>query len=101
MAILKPFKGLRPPKEIVKDLVSRPYDVLDSKEARQEAGDNKHSFLRVVKPEIELPEDTNLYSQEVYDKAKSNFQKFIQQGYLKPDASEYLYVYAQTMFGKI
>lgn len=100
MAILKPFKGLRPPKEIVKDLVSRPYDVLDSKEAREEAGDNKHSFLRVVKPEIELPEDINLYSQEVYDKAKSNFQKFIEQGYLKPDANEYLYVYAQTMFGK-
>jgi len=100
MAIIKPFKGLRPPKEIVKDLVSRPYDVLDSKEAFIEAGDNKYSFLRVVKPEIELPADTDHYSQEVYDKAKSNFEKFIDLGYLKQDAKENLYVYAQTMFGK-
>ncbi|NLF41753.1 MAG: DUF1015 domain-containing protein [Bacteroidales bacterium] len=100
MAIIKPFKGLRPPKEIVKELVSRPYDVLDSKEAFIEAGDNKYSFLRVVKPEIELPADTDHYSQEVYDKAKSNFEKFIELGYLKQDAKENLYVYAQTMFGK-
>lgn len=100
MAIIKPFKGLRPPKEIVKELVSRPYDVLDSKEAFIEAGDNKYSFLRVVKPEIELPADVDHYSQEVYDKAKSNFEKFIELGYLKQDAKENLYVYAQTMFGK-
>ena len=77
MAVLRPFKGYRPPADIAKDLASRPYDVLNSKEARLDAGDNPYSFLRVVKPEIELPEDTNLYSQEVYDKALANFKKFI------------------------
>ncbi len=96
MAILKPFRGFRPPKEIVKDLASRPYDVLDSNEAREEAGDNKYSFLRVVKPEIELPENTNLYSQEVYDKAHSNFKKFIDNGYLVQDNKRNFYIYAQT-----
>ncbi len=100
MAVLKPFKGYRPPKEIVKDLASRPYDVLDSKEARKEAGDNPYCFLRVVKPEIELPEDTNLYSQAVYDKAKDNFEKFIQKGYLMQDQKRHFYVYAQTWGNK-
>ncbi len=96
MAIFKPFKGYRPPTEIAKDLASRPYDVLDSKEARKEAGDNPYCFLRVVKPEIELPEDTNLYSQVVYDKARENFQKFIDKGYLVQDNKKYFYVYAQS-----
>ncbi len=96
MAIFKPFQGYRPPQEIVKDLASRPYDVLDSEEARQEAGDNPYCFLRVVKPEIELPKDINLYSQEVYDKARSNFQKFIEKGYLVQDKKRHFYVYAQT-----
>lgn len=96
MAILKPFKGYRPPKEIAKDLASRPYDVLNSKEARNEAGDNVYSFLRVVKPEIELPEDTDHYSQAVYDKAKENFQKFIDKGYLVQDKKRQYYVYAQS-----
>lgn len=101
MAILKPFRGLRPPQEIVKDLASRPYDVLDSKEAREEAQGNPHSFLRVVKPEIELPEDTDLYSQQVYDKAVENFNKFRQQGWLKQDPTPNYYVYAQTWGPKI
>ncbi len=96
MATLKPFKGFRPPKEIVKDLASRPYDVLDSKEAREEARDNIYSFLRVVKPEIELPEDIDQYSQAVYDKAKENFQKFIDKGYLVQDDNRNYYVYAQS-----
>ncbi len=96
MAVLKPFRGYRPPVEIVKDLASRPYDVLNSEEARQEAGNNPYSFLRVVKPEIELPEDTDLYSQQVYDKAKENFKKFIHKGYLARDAKPHYYVYAQT-----
>jgi uncharacterized protein (DUF1015 family) len=81
-------------------LASRPYDVLNSKEARLEAGDNPYSFLRVVKPEIELPEGTNLYSQEVYDKALSNFKKFIDKGYLVQDEKPNYYVYAQTWHGK-
>ncbi|TVQ13586.1 MAG: DUF1015 domain-containing protein [Bacteroidetes bacterium] len=100
MAIFRPFKGLRPPKEIVKDLASRPYDVLNSKEARAEAEGNQYSFLRVVKPEIELPEDTNLYSQQVYDKALENFKIFIEKGWLKQDDTANYYVYAQTWGNK-
>jgi uncharacterized protein (DUF1015 family) len=101
MAIFKPFKGFRPPAEISKDVACRPYDVLDSKEARIEAGDNKYSYLRVIKPEIELPEDTNLYSQQVYDKAKENFEKFIANGWLKQDNKKHFYIYAQTWGAKI
>ena len=101
MAILKPFRGLRPPKDIVKDLASRPYDVLDSKEARVEAKDNLYSFLRVVKPEIELPEDTDLYSRQVYDKALENFKKFQENGWLKKDETANFYIYAQTWGRKI
>jgi uncharacterized protein (DUF1015 family) len=100
MAILKPFKGLRPPKEIVKDLASRPYDVLNSEEARKEADGNPYSFLRVVKPEIELPAGTELYSREVYNKAVENFHKFIKQGWLKQDEKPSYYVYAQTWGSK-
>ncbi len=96
MATLKPFRGYRPPKEIVKDLASRPYDVLNSEEARQEAGDNPYSFLRVVKPEIELPRETDLYSPQVYDKARENFLKFIDKGFLVRDENPNYYVYAQT-----
>jgi uncharacterized protein (DUF1015 family) len=101
MAIFRPFKGYRPPQEIAKDLASRPYDVLDSDEARQEAGNNQYSFLRVVKPEIELPEGTELYSQQVYDKARSNFQAFIEKGYLKQDQKPNFYIYAQTWGPKV
>ncbi len=96
MAILKPFRGYRPPRDIAKDLASRPYDVLNSEEARIEAKDNPFSFLRVVKPEIELPEGTDLYSQQVYDKARENFHKFIEKGYLVRDEKPQYYVYAQT-----
>ena len=69
MAILKSFKGLRPPKEIVQKLASRPYDVLDSKEARVEALGNQYSLLHIIKPEIDLPEDIDHYDQAVYNKA--------------------------------
>jgi len=101
MAILKPFKGWRPPAGISRQLASRPYDVLDSKEARIEAGDNAYSFLRVVKPEIELPEDTYLYSQQVYNKAAENFKRFIDKGYLVRDSKTSYYIYAQTWGEKI
>ena len=101
MAIFKPFQGFRPPKEIVKDLASRPYDVLNSEEARAEAGDNPYSFLRVVKPEIELPGDIDLHSQPVYDKAVENFRKFVEKGYLNQDAKRNFYVYAQSWGPKI
>ncbi len=96
MAIFKPFRGYRPPKEIVKDLASRPYDVLNSAEAREEVGDNKYSFLRVVKPEVELPEGIDPYSQQLYDKARENFRRFIQDGYLVRDNKPNFYVYAQS-----
>jgi uncharacterized protein (DUF1015 family) len=100
MATLKAFKGLRPPKEIVKDLASRPYDVLNSEEAREEASGNKYSLLHIIKPEIDLEEGIDHYSQEVYNKASENFKKFKKSGWLVADDEEYLYIYAQTMFGK-
>ncbi len=100
MAVLKPFKGLRPPKELAEKVASRPYDVLDSEEARTEAAGNPYSLLHIIKPEIDLPEDTDHYSEAVYQKAKENFEKFKAEGWLKPDNNEYLYIYAQTMYGK-
>ena len=100
MAILKPFKGLRPPATIVKQLASRPYDVLNSEEARVEAKDNQYSLLHIIKPEIDLPESVDIHSQQVYDKAKENFELFKKNGWLVPDDRELLYIYAQTMNGK-
>lgn len=100
MAILKAFKGLRPPQEIAEQLASRPYDVLNSEEARTEAQGNPHSLLHIIKPEIDLPEDIDHYSQIVYDKARENFDLFRSKNWLKADGEEYLYIYAQTMNGK-
>ena len=100
MAIIKSFRGLRPPKEIVKDLASRPYDVLDSEEARVEVKGNEFSLLHIIKPEVDLPPDIDHYSQAVYDKAAENFKKFQDKGWLVEDESGYLYIYAQTMNGK-
>lgn len=100
MAILKPFKGLRPPARIAKELASRPYDVLNSQEAREEAKGNPCSLLHIIKPEIDLPETTDIHSQAVYDKAKENFSLFRNNGWLVPDEKEMLYIYAQTMNGK-
>jgi uncharacterized protein (DUF1015 family) len=100
MAIIKAFRGLRPPVEIVKDLASRPYDVLDSEEARVEVEGNKYSLLHVIKPEVDLPVETDHYAQVVYDKAVENFLKFQANGWLVQDVEECLYIYAQTMNGK-
>lgn len=100
MATLKAFKGYRPPQNIVKELASRPYDVLNSSEARVEAASNSHSLLHVIKPEIDLDEKISLYSQEVYNKAKENFEHFKDENWLVKDEDDYLYIYAQTMFGK-
>ncbi|MCK9219099.1 MAG: DUF1015 family protein [Bacteroidales bacterium] len=100
MAILKAFKGLRPPKNIVKELASRPYDVLNSEEARIEAQDNPYSLLHIIKPEIDLPSTIDIHSQTVYTKAKENFEQFKLNGWLKADAKDNLYIYAQTMNGK-
>lgn len=100
MAILKAFKGWRPPIEIAKALASRPYDVLNSEEAREEAANNPHSLLHIIKPEIDLAEGVNLYSEEVYQKAASNLADFREKNWLVQDEAEYLYIYAQTMNGK-
>ncbi len=100
MSIFRPFKGFRPQKDKVDKVASRPYDVLNSAEAREEVKGNPHSFLHVVKPEIDLPEGINLYSQEVYDKAKENLQKLIDEGMFFQDDKPYYYIYAQTMNGK-
>jgi uncharacterized protein (DUF1015 family) len=100
MAKLKAFKGYRPPQNIVKDLASRPYDVLNSAEARIEASGNPYSLLHIIKPEIDLDEGVSLYSEEVYIKAKENLADFKKKNWLVHDDEEYLYIYAQTMFGK-
>lgn len=100
MAILKPFKGLRPPKEIAHLVAARPYDVLNSEEARREAEGNPYSLLHITKPEIDLPEGTDEHAPEVYEKASENFRKFRENGWLVPDPTEYLYIYAQTMEGR-
>ena len=100
MAIVKAFKGLRPPVEIVEKLASRPYDVLNSEEAREEAKGNQYSLLRVTKAEIDLPVGIDEHGQEVYDKVVENFNNFKKQGWLKQDAEPKLYIYAQTMDGR-
>ncbi len=100
MAIIKPFKGLRPPKNIVKELASRPYDVLNSSEARIEANNNPLSLLHITKAEIDLPDGTDEHSQEVYDKVVENYNKFKEKGWLVQDEEENLYIYAQTMDGR-
>ncbi len=100
MSIFKPFKGFRPKKEHVNKVASRPYDVLNSEEARIEVEGNPHSFLHVVKPEVDLPKDVDLHSDVVYNKAKSNLEKLINDGMFVQDDKAYFYVYAQTMFGK-
>ena len=100
MSIIKPFKGYRPPKDIVTKLASRPYDVLNSEEARAEAEGNPYSLLHITKAEIDLPKGTDEHSQAVYDKVVENFKKFIDNGWLVQDKEEKLYIYAQTMDGR-
>ncbi|MBQ3877499.1 MAG: DUF1015 domain-containing protein [Prevotella sp.] len=100
MATVKPFRGLRPPRELVEQVESRPYDVLDSEEARQEAGDNEKSLYHIIKPEIDFPAGTSEYDPRVYDKAAENFRKFQEKGWLVQDDQEHYYLYAQTMQGK-
>ena len=100
MATIKPFRGIRPPKEYVEKVESRPYDVLESDEARAEAGDNEMSLYHIIKPEIDFPEGTSEYDPRVYEKAAENFQKFQDRGWLVQDDKENYYIYAQTMNGK-
>ena len=100
MAIIKPFKGIRPPKELVEKVESRPYDVLNSEEARAEAGDNEMSLYHIIKPEIDFEVGTSEYDPRVYEKAAENFKKFRDNGWLVQDDKEQYYIYAQTMNGK-
>ena len=100
MAILKPFKGIRPVKEFAQKVASKPYDVLDEKEARIECEGNPLSFYHVIKPEIDFPDDHDHYAADVYEKGISNFNKLKADGVFKEDAKEYYYIYAQTMNGR-
>ncbi len=96
MAIVKPFKGVRPPKELVEQVESRPYDVLDSEEARAEAGDNEKSLYHIIKPEINFEPGTSEYDPRVYEEAARQFAKFQKNGWLVQDEKEQYYIYAQT-----
>lgn len=98
--IIKPFKGVRPPKQYVKEVASRPYDVLNSEEARKEAEGNEKSLYRIIKPEIDFPIGKDEHDADVYEKAVENFQLFQDNGWLVQDDKEMYYVYAQTMNGK-
>ena len=100
MATIKPFRGLRPPKELVEQVESRPYDVLESEEARAEAGDNEKSLYHIIKPEINFPVGTSEYDPRVYEEAARQFQMFQDKGWLVQDKDEHYYIYAQTMNGK-
>jgi len=100
MPTLKPFKGFRPDPKFADKIACRPYDVLNSDEARVEAEGNPYSFLHVIKSEIDLPTDTDIHSKIVYDRAVENLQKFILDKIFVQDAKPCYYVYAQTMWGK-
>ena len=98
--IVKPFKGIRPPKALVEQVASRPYDVLNSEEARAEAEGNEKSLYHIIKPEIDFPVGTDEHDERVYAKAAENFQKFQDNGWLVQDKEDKYYVYAQTMNGR-
>lgn len=100
MAKVKPFRGLRPPKQFVEQVASKPYDVLSSEEARAEAEGNEKSLYHIIKPEIDFEPGTGEHEQKVYDKAVENFQKFQREGWLVLDEKEQYYLYAQTMDGR-
>ena len=100
MATIRPFKGIRPPKDLVEKVESRPYDVLSSEEARVEAGDNEMSLYHIIKQEIDFSPETSEYDPKVYEQAANNFKKFQDKGWLVQDEKPSYYIYAQTMNGK-
>ena len=100
MAIIKPFKALKPKKELAEQVASRPYDVLNSQEAKKEAAGNNYSFLRITKSEIDLPDGVDTHGQQVYDKAKANLELFIQNGTLYAEGKPCYYIYQLVMNGK-
>lgn len=100
MALVKPFRGIRPPQNLVEKVASRPYDVLSSEEARKEAGDNEMSLYHIIKPEINFEPGTSEYDPRVYKSAAEHFQQFLDKHWLVQDDVEHYYIYAQTMNGK-
>ena len=94
MATIKPFRGVRPPKNLVERVESKPYDVLNSEEARKEAGDNEMSLYHIIKPEINFPEGTSEYDPRVYQSAADHFKMFQDKGWLVQDNKENYYIYA-------
>lgn len=100
MAKVKPFKGVRPPRELVEQVASRPYDVLNSEEARAEAAGNPMSLYHIIKPEIDFEPGMDEHDARVYDKAVENFRMFQDKGWLRQDDNENYYIYAQTMDGR-
>ena len=97
---IKPFRGIRPPKALAKQVSSRPYDVLNSAEARIEAADNEMSLYKIIKPEINFEEGTDEHDERVYAMARKQFDLFKENGWLIQDSEELYYVYAQTMNGR-
>ena len=97
MALIKPFRGVRPPKKFVSQVASRPYDVLNSEEARAEAAGNEKSLYRIIKPEIDFPVGKDEYNEDVYEKAVENFNMFQREGWLVQDEKEVYYIYGQKM----
>lgn len=97
MSIIKPFRALRPTRELASKIASPPYDVLSSKEAREMVKNNPLSFLHIIKPEICLPEDIDVHSDAVYEEGKKNLQRFISEGALKQDEKACFYIYRQIM----
>jgi len=100
MAIVKPFKGFRPPAEIIEELACLPYDVMNTKEALKMAEGKEKSLLHITRAEIDLPEGTDIHSDIVYQKSLDNFKMFIEKGWLVQDKEPYFYIYAQTMNGR-
>lgn len=100
MATVKPFRGVRPPRQFVTEVASRPYDVLNSEEARAEAAGNPKSLYHIIKPEIDFEPGTDEHDLRVYDKAVENFNAFQERGWLVQDEKEHYYIYAQTMDGR-
>lgn len=100
MAIIKPFKALRPQPQLAKQVASKPYDVLNSQEAKVETQGNPHSFLHITKSEIDLPESVDIHDQQVYEKAKENLEAFIKRDLLFREAKECYYIYQLVMNGR-
>ena len=100
MAKVKPFKGVRPPRHLVEEVASRPYDVLNSEEARKEAEGNDKSLYHIIKPEIDFEPGFDEHHPDVYTKAVDNFKMFQEKGWLVQDEKENYYIYAQTMDGR-